>query len=185
MVKGTEMLKDEHANILRVLAAAESLANRLEQGERVPQATLQDVLEFFHIFVGKCHDGKENEILFPALINKGILQKTNPMGHLLKEHKRGWSLLHKLGDATYDMQFRTTEAAQRWAHAARNYVEFLRRHIEEENELLLPEAEKVLGTEEQEALSSEFDKFQAVRIGLPIHDRMRRMVEDLAGRLAA
>ena len=118
MTTVTQTLRTEHEEILKMLTVAEALAHRLDKEERVPQKTLEKVVEFFGVFVGKCHDGKENDILFPALISKGLPWKDSLVGSLLRQHKQGWPLFRALADATYNVQFHFDGSGQRWAHAA-------------------------------------------------------------------
>jgi hypothetical protein len=79
-----QTLRTEHEEILKMLTVAEALAHRLDKEERVPQKTLEKVVEFFGVFVGKCHDGKENGILFPALISMERHRKDSLVGSLLR-----------------------------------------------------------------------------------------------------
>lgn len=185
MTTVTQTLRAEHEEILKMLTVAEALAHRLDKEERVPQKTLEKVVEFFGVFVGKCHDGKENDILFPALISKGLPRKDSLVGSLLRQHKQGWPLFRALADATYDAQFHFDGSGQRWAHAARIYCEFMRHHIAQEDNTLLPEAEGILGPHDQADLRTKFDRFEAETIGLSTHQQMHRMVEEMAGKSAA
>ncbi len=185
MTTVTQTLRAEHEEILKTLTVAEALAHRLDREERVPHVTLEKNVEFFGVFVGKCRDGKENDILFPALTSKGLPRKDSPVGNLLRAHKQGWSLFRALADATYDNQFHFDGSGQRWAHAARSYCEFMRHHIAQEDNALLPEAERILGRQDQSVLKSKFDRFEAERVGSSAHEQMHRMVEEMAGNGAA
>ncbi|KAA0243203.1 MAG: hemerythrin, partial [Candidatus Brocadia sp. AMX2] len=67
-----QMLEDEHLIIAKVISAVPVLADRLEAGRVVDIKTLHGVIEFLQTFADKCHHDKEEDLLFPALVNKGI-----------------------------------------------------------------------------------------------------------------
>jgi hemerythrin-like domain-containing protein len=83
------MLEDEHLVIAKVVGAAPVLADRLEADQLVDVETLLGVVEFMRTFADKCHHVKEEELLFPALANKGIPMQGCPVGARTAEHMRG------------------------------------------------------------------------------------------------
>jgi hemerythrin-like domain-containing protein len=84
-----EELKMEHQAVKMTLRVLETLCRRMEQpGEAVEEIHLDQLLEFFSVFVDKCHHGKEEELLFPALEAVGIGREGGPIGHMLEEHER-------------------------------------------------------------------------------------------------
>ncbi len=67
MPQPTEILKQEHNAILRMLDAAEALAGRIGSGELPEPELLAGVTEFFELFLDRCHHGKEENLFFPLL----------------------------------------------------------------------------------------------------------------------
>ena len=49
---------------------------------------LDQLFEFFGVFVDRCHHGKEEALLFPALEAVGIGNNGGPIGVMLRE--RAW-----------------------------------------------------------------------------------------------
>ncbi|MGH2386805.1 MAG: hypothetical protein ACRDIE_01275, partial [Chloroflexota bacterium] len=74
------------------------------------------------------------------------------------------------------------DAVPALAEAARAYGEFLRAHIQRENEQLLP----LLATmpTDQIAMVAAFDRFEEDVMGNGTHERLHRMIETLGPRLA-
>jgi len=66
----TEILEDHF--IQKVVGAAAVLLETLEAGNEVEGKTLQEIVEFMRTFADKCHHGKEETHLFPALEKKGV-----------------------------------------------------------------------------------------------------------------
>ena len=68
----TDDLRAEHEGILRMLAVLEAMAGKLGGPEAPPPAQWEAVLEFLRVFADKCHHGKEEDVLFPALEKAGM-----------------------------------------------------------------------------------------------------------------
>ena len=84
-----EMLEAEHRVIQKVVAAMAVLAERLDGGEDLDVPLLENVVEFLRTFADRCHHGKEETFLFPALIRRGVPSHGCPIGGLTMEHQKG------------------------------------------------------------------------------------------------
>jgi hemerythrin-like domain-containing protein len=71
-MKTTDQLRDEHEGVKLMLAILGRAAARLETGQDVSPEDLAQMLEFITVFADKCHHGKEEELLFPAMEEAGI-----------------------------------------------------------------------------------------------------------------
>ncbi|MEM3061405.1 MAG: hemerythrin domain-containing protein, partial [Candidatus Bathyarchaeia archaeon] len=67
----------------------EKVCEKLDSGERVEPGHLEQVLEFIKFFADKCHHGKEEDLLFPAMEEAGIPKGGGPIGMMLTEHAMG------------------------------------------------------------------------------------------------
>jgi hemerythrin-like domain-containing protein len=138
-MKATQLLMEEHQIILRALDVLEAFANR---GQPPPPA----LLEFFTDFADVHHHGKEEEILFPALEEAGFPHDAGPVAVMLHEHVQGRSLIALLKDPS------------QFADAALAYSAMLRAHIEKENQILFPMADRAV--EDQQRVDQAFDAFE-------------------------
>jgi hemerythrin-like domain-containing protein len=179
MATATKVLRHEHEAILKILDVTEKVANRLERGEAVRQEVLADLQEFFRLFADQCHHGKEEELLFPLLEQKGIPRTGGPIGVMLHEHEEGRALLRQMGDAAEATKSGLAGAGSRWAGAARGYVGLLRGHIEKENNVLFMMAERVLSPREQEQLAEDFEKLEVDKMGVGTHERLHAMMDKM------
>jgi len=57
---------------------------------------LDQILEFLKVFVDKCHHGKEEKVLFPAMEEAGIPRQGGPISVMFYEHERGRSYVRGL-----------------------------------------------------------------------------------------
>lgn len=98
-MKATEELKKEHEGIELMLQVLKAISEKIGRGEELPDGHLDDMIEFFIIFIDKCHHGKEEEFLFPALEDVNILREGGPIGVMLNEHEQGRILVGELKKA--------------------------------------------------------------------------------------
>lgn len=184
MATATDTLKQEHRGISKMLEMAEIVATKIEKGEKVNPDVLANFLEFFQIFVDKCHHGKEEGLFFPALEEKGIPREGGPIGVMEHEHTEGRQLVEALAEATLAYPI-DADAGRRWTTALRAYSDLLRAHINKEDTVLFMMADRILGSEEQRNLNEEFEKLEANKIGVGTHERLHDMIKQMAKELAA
>ena len=145
----TGTLRTEHEAILRMLDATEEVANQIERGSPVAAETLSGLLEFLRLFADRCHHGKEEDLLFPLLEQKGMPREGGPIGVMLLEHEQGRALIRRMATAGEAFAGGDADSAGAWAAAARDYAALLRVHIDKENNILFMMAERILTDAEQ------------------------------------
>ncbi len=158
----TAELRHEHEIILRTLAVAERLGRALAAGEPVDRDALAWVVDFFRTFADRCHHGKEEQHLFPALERHGIPREGGPIGTMLDEHEQGRRFLAAMGAG----DDRTI------AEAIHGYAQLLRAHIDKENDVLFPMAEQILSEAEQRTLVTAFEDVEQTVVGPGVHERL-------------
>ncbi|MBI4797359.1 MAG: hemerythrin domain-containing protein [Desulfarculus sp.] len=175
----TAELKAEHQGVMKVLAVLEVMCGHLEAGEPVASDHLAQVLEFLRVFVDKCHHGKEEEYLFPALEKTGLPHDSGPIAVMLAEHALGRQLVGRLALAMEGLAAGQQEEAQALTAAGREYVALLRAHIPPEDNVLFALADERLGRAEEAELSKSFDLLEAQRIGPGRHEAFHRLIHEL------
>ncbi len=94
-----EELKNEHRGVETMLRIIEAVSKRYADGHEVDNRDFDAILEFLTVFVDRCHHGKEEDFLFPALEAAGVPRDQGPIGVLLHEHEQGRQLVAQLRDA--------------------------------------------------------------------------------------
>lgn len=173
----TQDLRDEHESIRIALAIIDSLANDVEAGKGVEYNDAEDLLEFLKTFADRCHHGKEEDLLFPALETAGVPNDGGPIGVMLAEHTLGRGYIRAMGEALADMRQNELLSAAAYAAAAHGYVRLLRDHIEKENNILFTMAERLLSSEIHEQLADGFERIEQERIGPGVHEKYHAMLE--------
>lgn len=162
----TADLRHEHEVILRALAVLERLGDRLASGRAVSHATVSELVQLLRTFADRCHHGKEEDHLFPAMRAKGA---GDALPVFLEEHEEGRRHLRTLAS--------DASGAER-AAAARRYVGMLRDHIQRENEVLFPLADGLFTAAEHAALARAYGDVELQTVGPGVHDQL---VATLAG----
>lgn len=183
MTTATQTLRHEHDAILRMLDATEEAARHLTAGAPVEPHVLEGLLEFFRQFADRCHHGKEEDLLFPKLAEKGLPRNLGPIGVMLLEHDQGRALIQQMTLAAAEYQAGHEGAASRWAEAARAYAKLLREHIAKENNILFVMAERMLSAEEQQELSAQFETVELEKMGAGTHARLHRLMDRLCAEI--
>ena len=172
-----EDLREEHVIIERALSVLEALALGVEAGKAVPKERVESLLDLLKTFADKCHHGKEEQILFPALLATKADDAKATVDELLKEHEVGRTAVRRMSDGIAGWE--KPEARRLFAAAAHDYVDLLRRHIAKETEGLLPLSERLLSQPEQLALAGKFEAMEEQVIGHGVHERLLKTLEDL------
>jgi hybrid cluster-associated redox disulfide protein len=175
----TETLKHEHQIIQLVLNGAEREAAAIRGGAPVDAEAVERMVDFFRNFVDRCHHGKEERYLFPALVAKGFSPEAGPVAVMLHEHEQGRAAVRAIAAALPGA--REGDAPQRaaLADALLAYVELLRGHIFKENNVLFPMADQVLPEVEQAGLAQRFEQVEAEEIGPGVHERYHALAHEL------
>ncbi len=163
MLTATAILHTEHNNMLETLRAVDEAAGRLERGERVPPEQLAEWISFFQQFGALRHCRKEEELLFPLLEKKGLVQDSAPVAMMRAEHEQARLLSRLLEELAGDYAQGVPGAGRRWAQTARVFAGLLRSQIGAEDKALLLRAENSLDDAEQHELASAFAQLEPDR----------------------
>lgn len=192
MAKVIEVLMDEHRLIEQVLGSLETYALEIEAGLAVERPVVADYAAFFRGFADACHHGKEEDILFQRLIERGMPRETGPLAVMLHEHQLGRrhvGVLRQVGEGTTPLGVVERQSV---LENASGFVPLLRAHILKEDRILYPTATRILTGSELEAMEEAFGKFEAQWRADGNYDRLQRLAETLRatfrpdpGRMAA
>lgn len=142
---------------------------------------LDQLFDFFSTFVDRCHHGKEEEQLFPALEEVGVSREGGPVGIMLKEHQQGRDLVAKMKTALDLYENGNKDAAQIFIRHANDYTTLLEFHIDKENKVLFPMAVKHLPKSKLAELKKGFDRIETDKIGAGKHEYYHQMLDALEG----
>lgn len=174
-----EELKHEHRVIERMLAILEAAAAKADAGQELPTDFFPKVVDFIRNFADRCHHGKEEDNLFPAMEKHGISRQAGPIGVMLMEHEQGRAFVRGMDEATQRFASGDRTALKAALDNAQGYAELLRQHIDKEDNILYQMADQVLTPADQQELLLKFEKVEQERIGVGKHEEYAKLVEDL------
>ncbi len=177
----TKQLREEHEGINLMRTILEKVTSAGESGQKLDLDHIERMLEFFRVFVDRCHHGKEEDLLFPELEKHGILKNGGPIAVMLTEHGQGRRCIQGMVDALAGLNRDAPEAATLLRQNAMSYVSLLRQHILKEEGVLFVMADKVLSPQEDETLLQGFEKLEVERIGVGKHEEFHRLLYKLQG----
>jgi len=178
-MKPTQELSREHEAIKVMLRVIEEVSDRIEAGKDVPPDDLERIVEFIQVFADKCHHAKEEDRLFPAMASAGIPVQGGPIGVMLMEHAQGREHVRAAKAAIPGVRAKDKAAARAFTTSARGYAALLGPHIDKEDHILYPMADRVLSPETQRALEREFARIEEEIVGPGVHERFHALLEEL------
>jgi len=177
-MKATRQLRDEHEGIKVMLDIMEKVCDKLKTTGGIDTGHFDGILEFLKVFVDKCHHGKEEELLFPALVAAGIPEK-GPIAVALDEHKTGRTYVRAMSQAYDEFTAGDRSSSRQIMQEAGNYISLLRSHIDKENNILFVMADSHLSEQKQDELFEGFEKIEEDRIGLGKHEEFHALIHNL------
>ena len=178
-MKAIQQLKEEHEGVKVILAVLERVCRKLEETRHLDQKHFEKILEFLKVFVDRCHHGKEEELLFPALAVAGV-PKDGPIRVMLQEHEVGRKYIRTMSDAFAGFASGDPSASGEIAKSGQDYIALLKDHIEKENNVLFAMADRLLPAEKQDELLEGFEKIEEERIGIGKHEEFHHLLEKLS-----
>jgi hemerythrin-like domain-containing protein len=180
MGKAIEDLQNEHQAIISGLQILDTFSRRIDRGLDVQRRDIHDIIGFLKEFADTCHHGKEEGILFPALINAGMEEKGGPIEAMLLEHAKGRELIKEM-----DIAVSGKEDHERFTRAAREYSDLLQAHIAKENGVLFPSAENTLTAPQLDQIYEAFEQHERKVIGIGRHEELHAMLKKLKQKYSA
>lgn len=132
-------LMDEHRLILGVLDQLNTWACTADGPESQPR--LAEFCEFLFEFVDPIHHIKEEDLLFPAMVEHGFSKNHGPIAVMLHEHGQGRLLTDSLAELARKPPPWTPQDLTTACAVARDYAELLGQHILKEDRVLYPMAQ--------------------------------------------
>lgn len=179
-MKATQQLRDEHEGIRVMLNILEKVCEKLEKTGVVEREHFEGILEFLNIFVDKCHHGKEEDLLFPAMIAASG-EAIAPAAAMRTDHDKARGYLGEMSRAYAPFLQGEALSSVGIIENAGAYVWLLRDHMGKENDVILEVADRTFSDEQQNALFEGFERIEEERIGRGRHEQFHRLLDALSG----
>lgn len=184
MTKPIDVLMNEHRLIEQVLGSLESCAIAVESGTTLERPLVTDYALFFRGFADACHHGKEEDILFRRMVERGFPTEGGPLAVMLREHTEGRarvSAMKGVGEGEGEL---APPEQETFLTAATTFIPLLRQHILKEDQILYPMALRMLTGPELDQMESEFEEFGRRQVQDGTEDRLRALADHLISAFA-
>ncbi|MFA5777483.1 MAG: hemerythrin domain-containing protein [Parcubacteria group bacterium] len=172
-MKPTIDLTQEHGPVKLMLKILEKASEKMEAGETMNRENMEKAISFIREFAEKCHHGKEEQLLFPAIRENNIPEEIVLVDALTEEHVMGRSYVKNMVEAVAENN------SAKFIGNARAYIALLNPHIDKENQTLFPMVEKSLSEEKQKELEVGFLEIEKNVIGEGRHEELHSIVYKL------
>jgi hemerythrin-like domain-containing protein len=180
--KAIEVLMNEHRLIERALGSLEAYAAAVRAGTPAARVVIGEYAAFFRGFADGCHHGKEEDILFQRMIERGFPRQAGPLAVMYQEHEMGRARVRELTAIAERPGAVVAADTQALLASADAYVPLLRQHILKEDRILYPMALELLNGPELDAMNTQFEEFEARMRGDGSYDRLQALAEQLTSR---
>ena len=164
-------LGQEHRLVDEVAGSLVRFSQRAAEGDIEP-SDAADFVRFFRVFVAGFHHQREEETLFPALVDRAEVPKDRgPLPAIAADHREAVLFVDALEAASRD--------PKRAAEVARRFANHLWEHVDKEESVLLPEARERLrrnGLTRLEGREPTDEEQAARKVGEQLTERINPLV---------
>lgn len=140
----------EHKNILSVTDTVEHNINQLEDGSEIDNDFFTQVIIFLREYADGIHHTKEEDILFNILYEEGLDEQDKELKRLIHQHVLSRGLFEEIEKALRSNSKRSL------IKLFREYINMIRDHIREEDEVLFPMLEILLNEKAKGKILDQF-----------------------------
>lgn len=156
MKTATANLENDHIHILRLIDVMEAITQKSE----ADTAHLETIVGLIRNFADGLHHNKEENLLFPKMVEKGFSFQQGPIAVMMHDHELGRGYVKGIVENLPSYKAGDGKALLEIHRNMRGYIELLRAHIGKENTVLFRMADNALSGEEQQQLLHEFERVE-------------------------
>lgn len=163
LMQTTEILAEEHRWIRRMVDCLEELVERSKAHGRLDYGLASELLDLFESFADGLHQEKEETHLFPHLLRRANAAEADYIRRLLEEHVHERSCMLGMRSNLLGAIHGEPLCLREFARLAESYVELHRKHMANENAIVLPMAERILTASDDVEIVEGFDALATER----------------------
>lgn len=155
----TKNLENDHEYILRLIEIMEAICKT----DQADIEHLENIVKIIREFADGQHHAKEEQMLFPLMVEKGFSLQNGPLSVMLHDHDQGRMFVKGMMDHIALFKANDETALNEIYANMFAYANLLKAHIAKENNVLFRMADQVFSSTEQASL---LEKFISVEKGL-------------------
>ncbi|WP_069999985.1 hemerythrin domain-containing protein [Cellulosilyticum sp. I15G10I2] len=179
-MNGISLMVEEHKYIKRMLNVIRKASYSVLQGNPINYDDFADMIDFVRNYADDHHHGKEEKMLFNRMMDEmgGAAQKLVRHG-MLVEHDMGRLHMKDLEEALLKVKEGDHEALIDVIANAVAYANLLYRHIDKEDSLVYPFAERELPQVTLDKINEECDAFEKEMEKKNVQKKYIKLLESL------
>jgi hemerythrin-like domain-containing protein len=155
------------------------LATLSPESESDDKEELARFVSFIRGFADAYHHGKEEDILFVAMVEHGFPREAGPIAVMLQEHDQGRSLVGVLERLAQQPAPWSAEDHGTLSRTVRKFSSLLRLHIQKEDQVLYPMADARLPEPAKDEMYRKFQAFEEQQTSSGEQQRLRTLADAL------
>jgi len=161
MNTATQNLENDHVYILRLTEVMEKMVLKFA----TDLSDMELMVKLIQQYADGFHHAKEENLLFPLMLEKGFSNEQGPISVMLQDHAQGRNFVKGMVAEITRYKAGDDSVLPELYRNMQGYVDLLRAHIGKENNVLFRMADRVLSPAEQEHLLSEFATMEEKNFG--------------------
>lgn len=174
--KMTEILSEEHQNILKVTDALTKECNAIESGKDIDKDFFTKAIDFIRNYADQFHHAKEEEILFKEFTKNEECLHCNPVPQMLHEHDEGRAYVRNL-----ESHLQKNNKAGVVQNGL-GYAMLLEQHIFKEDNILYPMINETLDEEAQKSVLKRAEEAERKKFAKGTKEKYLAIAEELSKR---
>lgn len=177
MITATQNLENDHVQILRLIKVMELITETTDPNVE----HLELIVTVIREYADGLHHAKEEQLLFPLMVQKGFSNESGPVAVMLHDHAEGRNFVKEMVENISRLQQGNQGAAKAIYRNMLGYADLLKNHIGKENNVLFRMADKAFTPAEQESLLLDFTRVENKRENQHSKSDYITMIDNLAG----
>lgn len=174
METATKNLENDHVYILRLIDVMEQMVLTVSTNLKHVEMVVNLIKKYADGF----HHAKEENLLFPLLVQKGFSKEQGPIAVMLHDHTEGRNFVKGMSEMIDTIKQGDASAFTELYEYMQGYISLLRAHIGKENNVLFRMADKALSPDEQKGLLKGFAAVEASEYN---NGRIQRFIDEIVG----
>lgn len=153
----TDVLREEHRWILRMLQCLERVSVNAERDGRLDAACASELMALFTHFADGLHQDREERYLFPRLLARArSVTERMDIGRLCGEHEQERRMMTRMNQELLGAIYGEHRSLRDFQRESLRYIALHREHLLHENQAVLPLADFLLTPEDDESVMQGF-----------------------------
>jgi hemerythrin-like domain-containing protein len=170
MKSALNIIRSEHRALAAVIHGLQFLVEQVRKGGPAPDMKVfRAMIHYIDTFPERLHHPKEDRYLF-ARIQQRYPEANSIISGLEAQHVHGAQLIRELERALLAWEEEGATAFPNFAHQVREFSDFHWKHMREEEDVILPLAERVLLEEDWREIDAAFEGNRDPLIGKDVQE---------------